>query len=333
MRLNLNRSQLGTFIRLGLSVVLLVVLFSIIDGQQFIGHLMHINPAYYIIGLLCYFGFIALWSLRWHFILRAAGERIGYRRVFTTTLVGNFFAMFLPEAVGSDLARMSEVSDEQRPRANIVSTVLLDRLIGLVSIILMALVALLFGSHFLNDSSIFLTIGGLLAALVAGWVLFFNRRFMGWWFDRLFKLPLVSRFENGIRKLYEALYHLHNQPGLLIAALLLALLVQVVEVISIIFLAQGSGTQVSPVYFFIFLPIIWLLTTLPISISGLGVREGAFAFFFAQVGVSSPEAVALSLLYYSFRVVSGLAGGLIFLRASLGVYLRKRRALASVPQA
>jgi uncharacterized protein (TIRG00374 family) len=250
-------------------------------------------------------------------------------------MVGFFFAMFLPEAVGADLARMSEVTDERRPKANIVSTVLLDRVVGLVAIILMAFVALVFGSHFLDDQSIFFTIGGLLVAFVTGWVLFFNQRFMGWWFDRVFKLPLLGRLETSVRNLYEALYHLHNQPRLLIGSLLLALLMEVAQVLSVIFLAKASNIEVDPIYFFIFLPIIWLITTLPISISGLGVREGVFAFLFAQVGVLSSDAVALSLLYYSFRVVSGLVGGLLFLRTSVGNYLQKnartRTAVAAAP--
>jgi uncharacterized protein (TIRG00374 family) len=266
-----------------------------------------------------------LWAVRWYFILRAAGEKIAFRRVFSTTLVGNFFTLFLPEVVGSDLARMTEVSDDERPRANIVSTVLLDRVVGLVSLILMALVALLFSSQFVNVQSVFLVIGGLLAAFAVGWVLFFNRRFIEWWFHRLFKLPVVNRLEQSIRNLYEALYALHNQPRLLVRSLLMALLVQSIEILSVIVLAQGSGLTVSPVYFFMFLPIVWLLTTLPISMSGLGVREGAFAFFFGQVGVSSDEAVALGLLFYSLRVLTGLVGGLIFLRMSVGAYLRKRR--------
>jgi hypothetical protein len=288
--------------------------------------LLRINPGYYAVGLLSYFGFISLWALRWHYILRAAGEQIGYWRTFSTTLVGLFFAMFLPEAVGSDLARMSEVTDERRPKANIVSTVLLDRVVGLIAIILMALIALVFGSHFLGDTSIFFTIGGLLVALVVGWILFFNQRFMGWWFDRMFKLPLLGRLETSIRKLYEALYHLHNQPRLLIGALLLALLMEVAQVLSVIFLAKASNIEVDTVYFFIFLPIVWLITTLPISISGLGVREGVFAFLFSQVGVLSSDAVALSLLYYSFRVVSGLVGGLVYLRGAAVSYLRQMAA-------
>ena len=132
MKTKLNRTQLITVIRLILSIVMLGLLFSLVDRKHFVEHLLQINLAYFAIGLACYFGYVALWALRWYYIIRGSGERIEYRRVFSTTLIGNFFAMFLPEMVGSDLARMSEVSEERRASTRIVSTVLLDRVIGLI---------------------------------------------------------------------------------------------------------------------------------------------------------------------------------------------------------
>jgi glycosyltransferase 2 family protein len=318
-----NRRTLSAILRFVLSIVLLALLFSQINFNDFIEHIRTMNASYYLIGLACYFGFIALWSVRWLFIIRAAGETAKFLRVFTTTLVGNFFAMFLPEAIGSDLARMYGLKDDVGTSANIVSTVLLDRVIGLISLVLMAMVALVIGSEFVSDQSVVLLIVGLLVFFVVGWFLFFNRRFMEWNFRWLFRLPVVNRMEDSIRALYESLYSLNRQPRLLLLTLLMSLLVQGVEVISVIFIAQAIGVQTSLSYFFIFLPIVWLVTTIPISISGLGVREGAFAFFFSQVGVASSDAVAMSLLYYSFRVITGIFGGLIFLRSSVLDYRRK----------
>jgi len=324
LKTRLTSNQIGTVVRLILSVVLLVILFKVVNIQQLHGHLLKVDLLHYGIGLGFYFLFIGIWAVRWHYIIRATGENISLRRAFVTTLVGNFFAMFLPEMVGSDVARMYEVSHERGTNANIVSTVLLDRVIGLVSVILMGLVALVLANHYLSDPTAVALIVGLLAVLLVGWVAFFYRRLMEWVFKRLFSLPLINRFETKIRSLYEALYHLHNQPRLLVITLLLALLVQLAEVTAVIFVARASNIEASPVHFFLFMPIIWLVTTLPITISGLGVREGAFAFFFAEVGVASSEAVALSLLFFSLKVISGMVGGLALFKGSATRYLRQR---------
>jgi hypothetical protein len=62
---------------------------------------------------------------------------------------------------------------------------------------------------------------------------------------------------------------------------------------------------------------------LPISVSGLGVREGIYVLLFAQVGVGQEQALAFSFAYYSIDLFAGLLGGLIYLLASLG-RLRRR---------
>ena len=87
--------------------------------------------------------------------------------------------------------------------------------------------------------------------------------------------------------------------------------------------ARALGIEIEPLYFFIFMPLIWVIITVPISISGLGLREGAFVFFFTQVGVSSADAVAISLLYYFYNVIVGGIGGLAVLRTAVVEFRRK----------
>jgi uncharacterized protein (TIRG00374 family) len=171
-----------------------------------------------------------------------------------------------------------------------------------------------------------LLIVGLFFALVAGWIVFFNRDLMRKQ-DWFFKLPFMNRVEEQIRSLYNCLHYLQTKPRLLVGSLVISFALQIIEVLSVICIAAALGmiSETVPLtYFFMFMPIIWVVTMIPISVGGLGVREGVFIFFFAQVGVPSDNAVALSLLYYSYLVFSGVVGGLLFLRASAGDVLRKR---------
>ena len=159
-----------------------------------------------------------------------------------------------------------------------------------------------------------------LIAFVVGWMVFFNRDLMRR-FEWTLRLPLVKLVEPKCRALYRALFHLHNRPILLLTSLGISLLMQGTEIVAVMFIAQALNISVEPVYFFIFMPIIWVVTMIPVSASGLGLREGAFAFFFVQIGVSSSDAVAMSLLYYSLRLVVGAAGGLVLIRFSVTNYL------------
>jgi uncharacterized protein (TIRG00374 family) len=220
---------------------------------------------------------------------------------------------------------MSEVSDERKANTRIVSAVLLDRVIGLISLVLMAIIGLVFGFRHLahEASTVTLVIVGLFIAMGIAWLIFFNRdlmRRLNW----LFGLPYMNRIEAPVRALYNSLHYLQTQPRLLAGSLLISFALQILGVISVIFIAQALAIDVPVSYFFILMPIIWVISIIPISISGLGVREGAFAFFFSMVGMASENGIALSLLYYSYLVFTGLVGGLLFLHATAGDYFKKR---------
>jgi uncharacterized membrane protein YbhN (UPF0104 family) len=77
-------------------------------------------------------------------------------------------------------------------------------------------------------------------------------------------------------------------------------------------IAVALGIHISPWYFLIFIPIISFLLTLPVSFSGLGVREGGYILLFGQAGVPSSLAFAMSLCVYAVAVATGLIGGLLY---------------------
>ncbi|HIC88234.1 MAG TPA: hypothetical protein EYP04_02370, partial [Anaerolineae bacterium] len=75
---------------------------------------------------------------------------------------------------------------------------------------------------------------------------------------------------------------------------------------------RALGREVALVYCLLFTPIIMAISMLPISINGLGVREGAYSYFFGLVAVTATEAVAASLLFFILVTLASLIGGLIF---------------------
>jgi uncharacterized protein (TIRG00374 family) len=319
----MGKQKRGILVRLVLSVVLLILLFSRIDINHVLDDLQNVNIPYFIIGLAIFWGYLVLWSYRWQLFLRGAGEAIRLGELFQTLLIGFFFSMFLPTVVGTDAGRMYELSRERENKTGVVSTVLLDRVVGLISTVIMASLALLIGGYrYIDNFIIPVVIVGSLLLLVVGWVLFFNRRFMHQ-FDWVIRLSIINRFQDSIRSLYQALYLLQQQPRLLIMTLLISFVMQTMEIMSVVLLAVALGLKINAIHFFIFMPIIWILITIPISIGGLGVREGAFVFFLGQVGIHSGHAITISLLYYFYSVIVGVVGGIIWFRTSVTGYFAK----------
>lgn len=318
----MDKKKIFSALQLTVSASLLLVLFSRTDTGLFLNLLADIHPGYFFLGVLSYFLSTVVVSFRWLFIVHTANERVNIFQLIAINFIGSFFSMFLPTAAGGDVARMYESSRRGMVGTKAVSTVLLDRVIGLISLILISIAALLAGYRYTGETSLVYLVIGLAIAFGVAWRLFFNpqviRRLKG-----MFRFPLLGRVEPSARKLYQSLHELQLQPRLLLSTLAISVAAQVIEISSAIFLARALGVDSQGFYFFVFIPLIWLVTMVPISLNGLGVREGAFAFFFGQIGVVSTEAVSLSLLVYSCRLLVGLFGGFVFLWSSVEDSFRK----------
>lgn len=312
----MNRKLLFSIVRIVFTLVVLVLLFKVIDFNLLLGHLRNLDIGFYLLGFAAYFGFIVLWTVRWRYLVQATGEKVSLLFLLKSTLIGEFFGLFLPEAVGSDLARAYNLSRDTGKNTTAISTVLIDRAIALISLALMAGIAVLVSNHVAGVADVSGLVFFVIIGLIGGWFLFFNKSFMRR-FQWIFKIPYIDRFESGIRGLYHSLHKLHEEPRLFVVTLLMSVISQMVNVVAVILISRAVGTQVDPIHYFVFMPIIWIVTTIPISISGLGVREGAFAFFFTQVGMASSAAIAVSFLHYACRIITGLIGGLLFLQMAV----------------
>lgn len=314
----MNRHHAGTILRLVMSIALLALLFAFIDRDALLRTILSVDPLLYCAGFVAFIGTILTWTLRWHLFIRAAGESISFGKALVTLTISMFFSLFLPTIVGTDVGRVYELGRNDRYRkTNVVSSVLLDRLMGLITISLMALIALIVGSQFAADQGIVFTVVGTLVILIGVWVIIFNRRFESFIFKLIAKIPMINRFTNSLHEVYNALYQLYRQPRLMLIAGTVSFVNSLCTILATLFAARSLGITADPIYFFIFMPIIWIIMTIPISLSGLGVREGAFVFFFSQIGVLPADAVAISLLYYSYNIIIGAIGGILIMYSSL----------------
>lgn len=319
----MKRQTLLIIGRFALSIMLLFVILISVDLPDLIQRLTQINGVYFVAGLGIYLCSIAAWAFRWHLFLRDTLPDVSYLDTLTTLLSGLFASLFLPTMVGADIGRAYELSRRKHQTMDVVSTVVFDRVIGFASVLITAIVAIVvLGSQYIGGELLVIIVL-ILAAMVVASALFFNPRFISR-FSWVMHLPLISRYEGSTRQLYQALYRLYQKPTTAILALITSIVMALLEILSVLMLSYAIGTTVDPIYFFIFVPIIWNILFIPISINGLGVRETAFAFFFTQVGMTPADAVLLSLLYYFYTVITGLIGGFLIAGNSLSVLLARR---------
>jgi uncharacterized membrane protein YbhN (UPF0104 family) len=263
-----------------------------------------------------------LLGARWWLLLKGHGFEAPFGRIFFVTYAGTFFNNFLPGAVGGDLTKAVLASSGESRKAAVAGTVILDRIIGLSVMILLGAASLTPEVGFywspLGDRRLVALIYGLLGAMVLGYAVYFSppcRRLIG-------LLP----FKHGVEELDGVFRSARDKKPLVAKAAGLSLLGQIAGILSIYGLACAMGIPgLSMVKFFIFEPIIWIVTALPISIGGWGVQEYVYQRLFGDFGGMDPNhAIALSILYKLSLILMSIPGGLLF---ALGA--TRRRAAAA----
>ncbi len=255
----------------------------------------------------------SLMAYRWIVLLRPFsgpdGPRLGVvMRIF---FVSTFIGTFLPATVGADAVRAIAVARYNVSGSGAVASVLMDRMLGVLSLLIMALLALYLAQqlafHPLVLASIAVT--AVACALAAAMVFSTKADEIG----RLVceRLPWERARQLGVR-LLEAMQRYAPRRGDLLNVLAGSIGVQVLRIVQAYYLGLALGIESPLTAYFAFIPLILLVMLLPVTINGLGTSQAAFVWFFAQAGVARPEAFALSVLFVALGVVGNLPGGLIY---------------------
>jgi uncharacterized membrane protein YbhN (UPF0104 family) len=189
------------------------------------------------------------------------------------------------------------------------AAVLLERSVGIVALLIMIAITYLVFPH---TSSGLLAVAGMpLAALAAALgtigilVGLFGRRIWLRWLPEDERGRVWSFATSALRAFGVVRWQTLG------AVLILSALFQAVDIFVVYLLAQSLGLGISLDRFFAVIPLVYMITVLPISLGGLGVREGALVVLLAQFGVAASDAVTLSFLVYLSRVAVAFIGGIV----------------------
>ncbi|HEY3187511.1 MAG TPA: lysylphosphatidylglycerol synthase transmembrane domain-containing protein, partial [Solirubrobacteraceae bacterium] len=231
--------------------------------------------------------------------------------------IGMFFNLFGPSTLGGDLVRALYLGAGGRRRLAI-SSVVFDRASGLALLVALGAFGFLLFPEYRFPRSLILgtvAVGGL---LVAGW----------WAAPRLVWLLPATRWTRELRREVEVdLAPLWRDRRLLGGIALVSVVFHLTQVAAQYVLARAVGAQLPFSYCLIFHPVISVMTALPVSVNGVGVREGGYLYFLTRIDVDDSIAITLSLLSFAVTVLGGLLGGAVFLIS--GATLPALRAPAS----
>lgn len=265
---------------------------------------------WFLLAIAVYAVGLGVISKRFQLILRMQGVRLDFLKSFYVSFLGLFFNLFFPSALGGDVAKGYFVYEYSGKKLGSLTGVILDRLLGFFTIVLVALAALAaYSQSFDGAKVIFRTLFGALAFLVLG-IFFFSHRGFAQKFGFLKFLIPSQKWQENLSSFYHAIRDIRNHKKLLGASLAVSLGAQVLFFLNNYLLARSLGLEISLGTFFVLMPLIFFVSMAP-SLSGLGVREAGFVFFFKPF-IASEQAFALSLVYDSLFYGSALLAGLLF---------------------
>lgn len=300
-------------VKIAFSACLLFFLYSRADWTSFREIFSQASLVYLLpIFVLCFLNTLAS-AFKWELLLKADGIDVGLWRLTRSYLIGTFFNLFLPSSIGGDAYRIYDVSKRSSRAAEGFASVFADRFTGFLAIAAWGLVFSLAGFRRLPEPRIILIPAAVFAMMVIMvWMLLQQRLLL--WGLRLFHLDRVAALQDFVRKFLNSISTYRKNRILLVKALSISLAFQLSMIVIVWMMGLTLGFDIGVLPFAIFIPLITLIEALPISIYGLGVRDGAYVFFFTQVGISKEAALSLALLYVAITFVyAAVFGGTAFL--------------------
>lgn len=299
--------------RLLVSLSILVGIVFFVDIPIVVSQLVRVRPWPLCVALLIFGLTIMLHSMRWLVLLRKREIAISPLRIVGLVLRGNFLNLFLPGNLGGDVYRALGARRAAASLLQSAGIVLLERYCGLLATFLMALVAIIVTGYIQAQP---LIAGLVLCLFILSLVpiLFGAVPRVSEAFVTAFRALTWVRAADLIQRISMGVTGFARSPKLVLALIGLSGIMKACVAATFYLLSVSLAIDVSWVDLFVFLPIHTVVSAMPISLNGLGVREANVVGFFTQVGLSSDQAASLALLHLIWLYGTALPGGLLFFR-------------------
>lgn len=284
-------------IKIVVSSGLIYLVLSKAGIEKVIGAITGINFFYFLLAAFVYIFSIYLSSVRWQLLL-PKGFKTG--RAFSFYLIGAFFNNILPGIIGGDAIKVYYLYKDKMNNSFAVASVFMDRYIGFAALMFIGLMAFPFGFDYFRGSYIEWLLPAIVSSFVIASLLIFGLR-----------LGKGFSFMAGF---YEYFISYRRNKKIILKAFLLSIIVQLTCILAIYVLSRGLKIELPLIPLFIFVPIISTISTIPISISGIGVREAAFVMLLGFLEITPAQATALSFSWFLSMVAGSLPGLIEYLR-------------------
>jgi uncharacterized protein (TIRG00374 family) len=267
--------------------------------------------------------------VRWQMILNVHGLGLAFKRTAEISLIAHFFNSFLLGSVGGDLLKSYYVAREtHHKKTEAVVTVAVDRIIGLFSMLLLACMMMVPNWGFITAERKLQAVVWLIIAMTGGCAVFIFISFWGGiskgvpkareWLRKLPKGEIVERS-------IEAFREFGRDKSFFLRVLPVSMLANVVCIAHFMTLIWGFHLTAPLIGIAVIVPIVTCISTLPITPSGLGVRENLYVWFLTTkaIGIPYAESLLISLIGFGTSLFWSAVGGFLYMTVKEKEHLRE----------
>lgn len=306
------KTKIFAIIKVSVTALLFLYIFEKIDFRQFGTTLRHARLDVLLVG------FLVLWIghymciYRWRMLMRPLMPVLTVRQLFGIYCIGLFFNLTFPTLVGGDVVKMYYAGRPSKSYAQSFAATFLDRDAGMFAMMIIACGAILLYPVIVPGIPVSLIVWSAFFAFVIGNIgifsPYFHRILTG--LLRRAKLAKIARKVDTISNAFQIM---GKHKGVLLSSLLISFFNQILVIAVTWIMAIGLRLQISVSYFLIFVPVITLISMIPVSLNGMGLREYAFMSLFGAIGVLPASCIALGVLSSIVIILSSLPGGIVYI--------------------
>ncbi len=305
-------------LRVALSLLTLSLLLKQVGGRDLLTALKDASGGLLLSAWALFLVGVVIRVFRWRALLHGLGLRPPFLLLLKLYLVGGFFNSFLPSGFGGDVVRVLELGRDAEDRSAALGTVVVDRLTGILSLLVLGLIVLPFAKGLEPWLVwVFAVVAGTGSAAGA---LLLEGRLLRRLTSRLpAKLSLVG--QGKLAQVYAAVTGSGSKAVWL--ALVYSTLFNLTNIGVHWLCARAVGIELSLSFYFVVVPLLSLALLVPVSVGGLGARDWVAQALLAPTAVPEPTTAAWTLSVWAVTAAAGLIGGAIYLwQGAAGVVKR-----------
>lgn len=304
------RFQWGWIIRIVITLVILFLIFRNIEFQSVKNIIAQANIKLLLLAVMFQLFSTLLAGFRWGKVMSKLKFEKNSDFYIRSYFKGSFFNQGLPTSIGGDAVRVLDVASSGHRKRDAFVGVFIDRILGLAGLLILNLVANFFLPELL-PYNLFLMINLIVLAGLVG--------FIGFIYIHKIKALKKGRILNYILRVSNQLNQVLHDLRSISFHLITGILIHLFSIINIYLIGQSVGLDYDLLTMAVIVPPVVLLTLIPVSLAGWGIREGAMIGLFSLIGAATANVLSMSILYGIILIVASLPGLYTF------IYQKKKK--------